>query len=159
MLGHEQPVTGDIDMPLHRFFPPPWSWVGLVYIIVLSGMMFACGAFVGASSCKGTMYAQIWPIPYLLALKTIAFDYPMTNAFLANLTGFDVGSAARALCVSLACAVFLLKRSHFDNGFRWQKFPICSQFTSDHDFASLSSSFPCTSLLVQRPFSGQPQFV
>lgn len=142
MRVHVEPVTGDITLPSHRIFPPFSSWVGLVYFMAFSGMIFACGAFVGASSCKAAMYTQVWPIPYFLALKTIAFDYPMTNAFIANFTGLDFGSAARALCLSMACAVFLLKRSFGESGVRWKK----NRFISDHDLASLSSSFPCTRL-------------
>ena len=34
----------------------------------------------GASQCSTGALGQIWPIPYLSALKTIAFDYPVTNA-------------------------------------------------------------------------------
>ena len=59
---------------------------------------FICGVSFGASQCRTGALGQIWPIPYLSALKTIAFDYPVTNAILANTFGYDAGYMARALC-------------------------------------------------------------
>ena len=105
--------------------------------------------FFGASQCSTGAFGQIWPIPYLSALKTIAFDYPVTNAILAKTFGYDAGSMARALCLSVAFTGFLMRRPLLDYGFGWKQLQSRSLLFSDH---SDSTPFPRTNLLVRRPF-------
>ena len=99
--------------------------------------------------CSTGALGQIWPIPYLSALKTIAFDYPVTNAILANTFGYDAGYMARALCLSAACTGFLMRRPLLDYGFGWKQLQSRSLLFSGHN---ASTPFPCTNLLVRRPF-------
>ena len=79
--------TARSDLPLPPSLPFFGSWVGVFIVSATGCCAFICGVSFGASKCSTGALGQIWPIPYLSALKTIAFDYPVTNAILANTFG------------------------------------------------------------------------
>ena len=141
--------TARSDLPLPPSLPFFGSWVGVFIVSATGCCAFICGVSFGASQCSTGALGQIWPIPYLSALKTIAFDYPVTNAILANTFGYDAGYMARALCLSAACTGFLMRRPLLDYGFGWKQLQSRSLLFSGHN---ASTPFPCTNLLVRRPF-------
>ena len=141
--------TARSDLPLPPSLPFFGSWVGVFIVSATGCCAFICGVSFGASQCSTGALGQIWPIPYLSALKTIAFDYPVTNAILANTFGYDAGYTARALCLSVACTGFLMRRPLLDYGFGWKQLQSRNLLFNVHN---ASTPFPCTNLLVRRPF-------
>ena len=111
-----------------RTFPPPLTppgvWLGSLPFAAAVCFAFAVGCLVGSMACCQAVCSQMWPLPYIHVLKTIAWDYPFTTNLLATLSGYDVGSVIKTMCISLTRTVLASRASALETWLGWPRRPL-----------------------------------